>query len=483
MSSESEATTPWASTCFGVDVAGDDVCMVRAERSGRGVNWTVVPFDRDVLAKATKSGAAVAYGLPVGVGLATWVRAPFASKAKALRVFPTLLDIQLPFPLEECGYCFSEAIAFTRASLSNSLPAAPRGPVGDAADSQTGSVSALALVARKADMERQLSVLADMGIDPHVLDYEGVALWTQALRERPVSTEANAPLRVVMFMRREGGVMVIGRGNAFWSAHRIKVSDPLSVGRFLRAQMNPSESSLSVEWVWAGIGLDTGGSGAKLRMEVEQRWPGDSITLDSPESLLARALVTRALLRGPLRGNLRTGTMAHVGAQSRTQGIRIQSAAVLMVAGLLLCGAAAGWKYRVAAQRRLLDAQFTSRLNTMMGYSVKEKGSHAFLVAERELADRRVRREPLARALRPSLLADLHRVLPEINKRDAQVTHLTLTAEGVQLKGSSGLESVGEKLREAMISLGYVVDATVDPVDKDNRFTFMLNATHGGQHE
>jgi len=241
MSAVSKPTAAWARTCYGVDDASG--CVVRAERNGRRVNYEVMSPSLSVTAKSTEEGAAVAAAMPVGVGIAAWVAAPFASISKAQKVFPTLLDIQLPFPLEDCLSSFSEPI---RLSPGDTMPMLPRAIPGEQKEEPAGRtnpcVASLAVAARTTDVERRLAELDGMGVDPHALDYEGVALWTQALREQDVVSAADTAMNVVMFLRSAGAVMVIGRGEHFCSAHRIRIEDPSSLDRFLRAQSRQPHS-------------------------------------------------------------------------------------------------------------------------------------------------------------------------------------------------------------------------------------------------
>ncbi|MBT3191841.1 MAG: hypothetical protein HN341_04735, partial [Verrucomicrobia bacterium] len=470
---------------YGIDAAGSERCMVRGERSGQRITWKAVPFDRDELAAAVARGVSVACSMPTGIGLATWVRVPFSSTSKALRVFPSLLDIQLPFPLEECCSCFTEPLQLPAEALPFSVAgdsAALKG--GEALVKPTPGVSALSLVARSVDVEARLAALADEGIDPHVLDCEGVALWTQALREIPPAAREGSPVRAIVFMRGQTGFMVIGRGPHFWSAHRVQAGNVLALGRFIRAQTRGSDQPLSMEWIWGGRDVDAPGPILEFRNDVEQRWPGRSITVDEPESFLARALATRALLPGPLRGNIRSGALAHAGAKARTDGTRLRSAMVLLVAGVLLCIVPSLWGYAIASRQRALATQFSARLNGMMGYAVGQKGAHAFLTAERELAARTLQREPIAAAFKPSLLADLTEALSGIGEFDVHIEHFALTDEGLQIRGSAPSGATETLLREAFSMAGYEAKVTLgDNAEDGERFAFVVSAVREVFHE
>jgi len=489
MKSESRATAPWARICYGIDDRGGIPCVVRAERRGRRVLWQGVPFDADVLCRAAADGAAIAVGMPVGLGLAAWVVAPFASRNKAQRVFPTLLDIQLPFPLEDCVYGFTEMMtAEPGNSPTGGSGGSAAGGVQVAEVGAAGGVAALAFAARRIDVGRRLAELTETGVDPHVLDYEGFALWTQSLREHPAEDAEASGIRVVVFMRGDEGIMVMGRGDIFWSAHRLSASEPASMDRYLRAQLNQRGLSLAVPppavaWFWAGSQAGLHEAGALLRADVEPRWPGRSTTLEAPEAFLARALATRALMPGPLRANLRSGPYAHAGAQAHAEGSSLRSAVIVLVAGLLLLGASGGWERMIAGRREAFSAQFTTGLNRMLGYPVKAKGSNAFLIAERELTDRTQRRKPLADAFSPSLLEALQRTLAGLNPHDISVAHLELTAERTQIKGTLPARALGAPLCASLESEGHKVDITVGDADSEGQFGFVLTVSREGRHE
>ncbi len=485
MSAASKPTTSWARVCYGVDDGAG--CMVRAQRSGRRVSWQSVPFDRAVLAEAVAEGAAVAGAMRVGLGIAAWVAAPFASVRKAQRVFPTLLDIQLPFPLEDCLYGFSDTVQVGRGETT--IPLSDGVRTADGHDPVAGAgkrVAALAFAARTEDVERRLAQLTEIGIDPHVLDYEGAALWTQALREHAVPVEGTA-LRVVVFMSGEEGVMVIGRGCHFWSAHRIRTGDPAVLDRFLCAQLSQlgadkQESSGPVDWFWGGKGLADGESGARLRAEAELRWPGRSVTLESPDSFLARALATRALLPGPLRTNLRCGALSHTGAKSRSENAQVRAAAVLLAAGVLLCGGAIWWESTMVARLAALEMTFQSRLERLVGYPVRAKGTNALLIAEREQAERAERRAPLADVFRGPLLTELQQALPAIREDDVRVEYLDLSFGALRIRGDAPSVAAAHALRDVVSAMGYTVDLTI--ADGENERTpFVLDAAHEDRHE
>ncbi len=475
---------PWARVCYGVDASATDQGMVRAERRGRRLSYKVVPFDRDVLSAAASHGAAIASGVPVGLGIASWVVAPLASETKARRVFATLLDIQLPFPLETCVYRFTEAMRVQSISLSPAVLAKGGGALAVESPPHSG-VASLALAVRVSDIESHLDVLREVGVDPHVLDYEGIAVWTQSLDEHPAKQDGS--IRAVVYMRGAEGLVVLGCGSTFWSAHRISTAEPLAIDRFLRAQIAQgtadSAPAPSVEWIWSGSGLGVGEVAASLRADVEQRWQGRSVRVKDPESFLARALATRALTSGALRTDLRQGLLSHAGAQSHTEGGRIRSAVILLVSGILLCAAAVWWDFTVEARSTSLERQFSERVDSIVGYHEPAKGETAILIAERSLSERFQTQKPLGDAFSPSLAVSLQNVLGVLQAQGVQIAHLQLESDRLQVKGTIPATLTDLVLCDAFEPLGYRVEVIRGDESVTDRHSFVLNANSEVSHE
>ena len=157
--------------CYGVTLAGGVAVTVRAWRSSGGTvrQAVLTPGETAVrrppaggLAESARSGGVTVGCLAVQESLTLWLNSPLASRAKAEKVLPALLDIQLPFPVEDCLYRFVE---FRR--------------------TPEGTVSALVCAARREAIQACLERYQAQGTDPMLLDHEGLALWTQSLVEWP----------------------------------------------------------------------------------------------------------------------------------------------------------------------------------------------------------------------------------------------------------------------------------------------------------
>jgi hypothetical protein len=476
MKSAQISTAPWANVCYGIDAASELCVVIRAERRGRSINYRQIDFNRQKIEEDVVGGAAVAAGMPANQTIAAGITAPFSSFSKAAKVFPTLLDIQLPFPLEECLYDFTEIRSLTDDDHAPS------------AASKVGTY-ALAVAARKCDVGQRLTELENIGVNPHILDNEGIALWTQLLREHPpTSSDQDHDLKIIIFMRKSEGILVIGRGSEFRTYHRINAAKPTAVDRYLRVQLNNlgldiKNGRSKINWFWAGTGFGPGEIGTKFKSHADQNWPGNSVILDNPETFLARALATRALLPGPMRINLRAGEHIHAGAQEHTRRVHRNSSIVILVAGLLLCAGALFYEYSIASKHRDFESAFSAGIRGITGYSVKAKGANALLIAERELQVRAQQQKPLLDVFSPSLLNNIQKVMTAISKYDIKPEQLKLTKEYLSIKAAAPTETAALNLSKDLAGMGYKTEITTGDSNDPEKYIFVLNAKQENLNE
>ncbi len=460
--------------------------MVRAERSGRKISFENIKFDCKEIETAVACGAAIAVGMPVGQTIATRISAPFKSESKARRIFPTLLDIQLPFPLEDCLYNFTETIP--EIGVSPHITSSAENDKSSA--SKNNAITTLAIAARKTDIERRLSELANKGIDPHVLDYEGIALWTQFLHEysdNKYIKNNHESFNILTFLRGEEGILVVGRGTYFLNAHKFKTAEPATLDRYLQTTFNKLEysnkKSPDINWFWAGSDVYDNNNAKTLKTHISKRWVDKSTTVDDPETFLARALATRALLPGPLRTNLRIDKFIHSGAQTHIHTAKNRTATTILIAGMLLCCASIIWEYSSAMQHNLFRKQFKSRIVNMLGYSPPAQGANLLLIAERELETISEQQKPLSNIFLPSLLTELQKIVNITNKHNLKIEQLQLETGKLQINGTSTIKDNIQHLTKSISDMGYNSEITVEKTDDDETVIFILNATTCGGEE
>lgn len=456
------APLSWARACYGVDLQGDRLVVVKAERTGSGVSYTTVSADDDVFRAGVAEGVPTAAALSLRESLTRWVEAPFRERSKAVKVLPTLLDIKLPFPLEECLYLF---VALRTVS--------------------GGTTRALAAATRRTDAEMNIEALAAHGVDPAVLDQEGLALWTQSLRELP-STPASPAFRFLVHLGEDDGTLVIGRGDEFRNAHRLGAADAEQIGRLVRAHLegaddlNADDAGGPAWWVFSGPGAADGQRLRLLRERLLAEWPGRADSHGEPGALLARAVATRAILAGPLSCNLRLGPLTHpvVAEKAARQARRIP--ALLLAGGLLLC--ALNLAATAVAERRQarLGTAFYALAERLAERPLKARGADAVRVVSGVVAGRTDALKPFADAFEPSLTRHLRNIVRLGRARDMELQMLNLDRTEITIKG----RAVGWHDCAALVSYlqseGYAVSLDRAEAGNDERVPFTIATAAGG---
>ena len=455
---ESTASLSWARTCYGLDLQGDLGFVVRAERKRGRVEYRSVALD-----EMSAGGRLCAGCVGARRSFARWVEAPFASLAKARRVLPTLLDLQLPFALEDCVYSFP----------------CIKGE-GDE------STRALAVGARSLDVESVLEAFGAVGVDPVVLDHEGLAIWTQSLRELPVAEAGADVLRTVVFLGNDRATISVGRGEEFLASHGLETDDAARIRRLLVAQVETLHSRSGgggeplsqprVQWVWTGPGAADGARVAALQEELGEEGRARPTVHEEPHFFLARALATRALVRGPLRCNLRSGALAHP-AVTRRAGERARNGALLvLLSGLVLCAAAVGVQALAGRRESRLQEELTSLRDSLAGYHVTGKGEHGLKAVSEAVDERLTRMAPFVHALGPSLLATLTDVARAAGNRGLHVEVVALARDRVLIRGTAPEWRSCEELLAQVRRAGYAASLQRRDSPESERVPFTISS-------
>ena len=339
--------------CYSATIEGETVSVIKASYSSRGrIQHTAVlesdPVSWQQFIAETSKGGTITIGcIPVQESLTLWLTVPFFSRAKAKKVFPSLLDIQLPFALKNCYYQFLDLHA-----------------------SADKKICALAVAARKQSVADCLKRYHEHGIDPVILDHEGLALWTQSVRELPLEPKCT---RIILYLDSLHITVVLGTRERFLTTDSIKSSlfshsaheftseskDTSTVPpeveillkelrRFLYAELKKGQA---VEWVMCGRGVQNSLLVKYLYNQLSNIWSGPLRQHEEPDSFLARALYTRALLRAPLGCNLRRGNLIHKIIQRHARRKLVVACSLLLISALLLCAFNISW--HIASKRRL----------------------------------------------------------------------------------------------------------------------------------
>ncbi len=450
-----------ARVAYGVDGRADGLRAVRAERRGGRVRLEpVTPGDSRWQADLSR-GVPVVAALGPRECITHWVQAPFGSAAKARKVLPTLLDIQLPFPLESCAYAF---------------PVQHR--------TLEGGQRALGAAARGQDLDARLAALATVGIDPAVLDPEGLALWTQSLAEAPgPAPMAPAPLRAVLNLEAQRGTLVLGVGAEYGAAHSVSLESVEDWRRLVRAV--GGEAPTGMDWWLTGAGAADAAVVESLRSRLTAAFPEARVAVHrDPATFLARALAVRAVTEGPWRCNLRSGsrTQAEWRRRGMRRGRRVLAAA--LAAGLLLglANGLVGWRLFAAAEALRTETDQLAR--ALAGPALgAARGEQALLIARRQWMARRESLAPYAAAFAPSLTTTIASVAETAQRADMTLERLSLRAGGLEITGRGPLWESAEALEALLDRQGYTVRLERQAVPGMEPSSVAFTVTGAPRHE
>jgi hypothetical protein len=378
--------------------------------------------------------AAVAACLLERESLTRWLQAPFPSRSKARKVYRSLLDVQLPFPLDDCAVAFLET-----------------------ARRKGENAEALAVVARAAHVEKRVAFLKGRGADPTVLDQEALALWTQSLLEMPGEpvkrgASANPPVRVVVYAAPDRVTVAAGRGNRFEAAHTARPTAADEVGRFVLTRMAPDAGP--VQWHWCGPIAENGSDVERLQRDLATSWPGAFRIHRDPGAFLARALATRALGAGLLRCNLRTGRFAHPLWVRQAERRAAVTALLLLLGGSLLCGVNIAWRVSLERQSARTQEAIRQLAGTLSGVTQPPRGAEV-VVAQRAMERELASMAPFRRAFAPSLMATLRAILETAAQSGISCDTISIRENSVSIRGVADDWTQCERLSNRLTGMGY----------------------------
>lgn len=396
----------WTDCCVGMDETPSGPIFVKAVRRGRQV--VTEPADSlSGLEDVARVG-----GLTEKEAWVRRVTTPLASASKTRKVLPALLDVQLPFGIEECAIA---CVSLERTS----------GQVG---------WTAVAALTRIAEAQSRLSQWAEAGREPQTLDQEGLALWTQAGLECPPTEPTEA--RAVVYLGEARAVLAFGRGDLLAATHGLRQFEPDPAWRLARLALEAGEEK--IRWIWAGPLAARGDALDAIRKQLSRNGPIREFVLSDPRAILARAYAVRALTPGPLRCDLRIGSLAQPDVVRRRARRMVLSAGVWLTAGLIVLAAALVWngllksreeraRRAVASRARTVVAQLGGGFAVNPGYELRSV-SNALAAAETRYA-------PFVRMREPSRTWRLGRLFMAAREQNAAFHRLEWSDSVFRIEG------------------------------------------------
>ncbi|MBI2437401.1 MAG: hypothetical protein HYV36_01105 [Lentisphaerae bacterium] len=501
---------------------GQAVRQTESGNAGRVRHSPDSPRGRDEGGSISEAGTVGC--LAVQDSLTLWLDSSLTSLTKARKVLPTLLDVQLPFPLEECIYQFVE---FRR--------------------TPEGTVSALVCAARReaiqaclARYQAQVYHALGVGLDPMLLDHEGLALWTQSLVEWPAvapSTSLRAMVggpaepsqhRALICLESDHLTLVMGSGTRYSQAHSLQtpaqsasaddlvnrlqlllhagfparppaapVAQPLRAGNATHppATLERSDCGLGsvadgpagaeVQWLFCGARAGETAVVNALHQSLAQSWPGKLMIAKEPALFLARALGERALKRGPLRCNMRQLSLTHPVVRRMVERRARAAVVSILAAGVALMGFSLA--SRLLAERRFnrVKAEI-ARLAAELAPGLPSASPGVVIPYGREVPEVQKAWEkqapltkPFLEAFAPSLAVRLAEVIRAGKAAAVRFETLNLRRDSLALTGlAEDWDQCGE-LEERLKALGYAVKLERQEAVAETEVRFSIKAEGG----
>ncbi len=454
---------------YGLEMSGDRLVGVRASPRGefQPAFSAVVGSDEarrilGAIAREVERGAAaLAVSAPAPQTVLRRLRAPFASVSKAEKVWASLLDVELPFPVEGAVCSFG------------------------AARVEGGGTVATAAAIRIRDLAAFDEACRAAGFDPTHCDAEALALWDQHVAEAPPA-RADRP-RAVVWLGDDHVTVVRGRGGEFGAAHVLRASpgagaaqdfETLWEGRarqILAAHLAETGGGEMDLW-WAGPGAEDETRLGRLRKVLPKEVVLRHETHRQPGSFLARALARRAAAEAGV--NFKTGDRTHPALRRlRDRNLRRAywgtiSAALLVLA--LNAGEGVARRHRVeSAQRRLTEVA-----QAIAGEDIP-RGQESLLV-DRAISRRDEETQPFRNAMDPDgVEGHLARVLEEAGALGVEISSLSLAPLAVSIEGSAASIQSIEGLAERLRGQGWAVQSDSPGLTPEGRPRFILKGASG----
>ena len=446
-----KSSSSWPKVCYGIDLSSSESVVVRAEKKRGKVSWNRAEINNTTLAKAVGDQAVSAVCLSARDSLTRRLEAPFSSRSKALRVFPTLLDIQLPFSIEDCQYNFF-----------------------DYRKTDSGTMEALAVAATKENINSKIVSVKEIGFDTEIIDIEGLATWSQILKETSLQDSGyeNDLMRAVLILNGDLSSLTIGRGEYFLNSYGLRSTDVKRVIRQVKAHLLKSDEK--VLWFIAGADATDSDLTSHWKQELSSLSYQNVEVVEDPTSFLARAVAIRSLSGESLCCNLRSGKITHPRIVSHGYKYQFKFAMLLLVTGIFLCAGNIMMQRIVADRNKMVNERFKESVDSLAGYHVTALGADAFSIVEDSIATRKADLTPFIQMFSPSLLDVVADILEVAKKNDLQYESFSLNHKEIFVSGTSGDFDASQELVETLVQAGYYVFNKRSSAISDKRIPFTI---------
>jgi hypothetical protein len=385
--------------------------------------------------------------------------APFTSIRKARAVLPSLLDVQLPFPLEQCRYEFVHV--HTRPD---------------------GLARAVALAVPNDRLEFMLEQLRLTGMDPDVMDQEAVALWRYTKKSMP---PVSARPRIILYLGLDRTVAVVGNDQE--PSTSFSARTPLHVGldavtrdrlilrlrQFLAGALrDTSAPDTAPEFIVSGPLAPVSADQLQQNLEVEPaRWR----STPQPETWLAQALAESLINPDEWSVNLRSGSLAHPNAARREQKNQRAAFNALTAAALILIAASVVSVNLVMRRHAGLQSEIQQTAMALTGSAYLPRGQEIFL-AEKHIKTSASTFTTFQKFLEPTAYPLFSEILTRSKARGVQLDTLSVQAESILARGAGTDWADAEHITQPLTQRGWDVEIERNDAGKDERVHFTVRA-------
>jgi len=464
-------------TAYGLELDGGYAVIVRARSGRRGVRYervfageTASPAFQDVAAtlalEVSRGWALLAGAVDVSSGILRSVVAPFASVAKARRVFASLLDVKLPFAVESCEIRFVDE---------------RRGE---------GRVEALGVGVRNETLEALLGQYKDLGLDVEVVDHAALAVWEECLKVCP--PESDRESRVIVWGGRHRSFIVRGTGAHLENAHGCGAGAGAASEEGQRTIVNRLHGLLKARGKNPDAGMRVlcvgpeGGHDHFARALSNALHIGETLSIvpvaDS-EDLLARGLARRALTDGPLRCNFRDdGAFVPPGLMKARRRTARRAAVSLLLTGLFLCGLNVLWTVLLDRRIASVQQQLVRRAHELAPDAALQYGREVVAV-EKRIAETGGQWQPFLRVVQPAMTRVLPLLMNAARAHGIHIESLSLRPDAVLVMGTSSDWNDCDVIIQTLEEAGYDMEPPErQDAGKDERVHFSVRGG-GAVHE
>ena len=402
-----------------------------------------------------RGAALTAVAFPASRSLIRVLKAPRLRTGRLQRLVPALLDVDIPFPVEES--------AFAVASMRRTTDAA----------------EILVAVVRRKDLKDFLEQTRQAtGLDPVIVDHEALAVWDECLLRQPPT---DADCRLIAFHSGGGLLLISGRGDMPRAAVSLDLASDLEIASIaadisrrlpgLLRQAAPSGCS-RLEWIWCGEGIPVCGLDtlrASLNLDMEEIHLPDA-------DLLAKAVARRALLPGSRsRFNLLNGDLEHPVLSSWENRRRMALYTYFLGVSVLIAGVDLAFLVYTHSLEKHLATELRRGASSISGITRVPAGQE-ILIARRACRQRLETLSPFREAISPQVSMILRNLLEICRRSSIAAGELVVGSDSARISGT-GPPGADDHLVAALREAGFDARITRGVDSGSGRITFLVEGT------